>query len=365
MSGAGLRGFWLALFVIFAVQTGIVPAPGLDAASAWAQTSGTVPGNSAGNVSDAEFWRAIRKGVTGSVTIPDKKAGVLVQSDGDELRAFRNGPMSQFGGWILLAVLVVLALFLALRGRIRVEAGMSGETVERFNPFERFVHWLTASSFIILALSGLNTLYGKYLLPELIGKSTFATLTLWGKVAHTSIAWAFMLGIVLMFVSWVKDNIPRAIDLQWLLAAGGLFTKGVHPPSGRFNAGQKFIFWAVVLGGGSLSLSGLSLLFPFEMQMFAGTFKVLNLVGFELPTQLTPLQETQYALMWHGFLALVMIAVIVAHIYIGSLGMEGAFDAVGTGQVDVNWAREHHNLWVAELEQSGQAADTARPHPAE
>ena len=349
----------LAAFVVLAINVSSPDAPSLGVADAHAQSSGQVPGNFSGNLSNSEMWRGIRGGLCGSVSIPDKKAACLVQSQGDEFRAFRNGPMSEYGGWALLAVLVVLVLFFALRGRIRVDAGLSGQTIERFNSFERFIHWMTASSFIVLALSGLNTLYGKYFLPAIIGKQAFASLTLFGKYAHTWIAWAFMIGIVLMFVAWVKDNFPGKADVQWLLGGGGLFSKGMHPPSKRFNAGQKFIFWSVVLGGGSLAGSGLALLFPFEIQLFAGTFKLLNAFGMQLPTTLSPLQETQYALMWLGIVSIVMICIIVGHIYIGSLGMEGAFDAVGTGQVDINWAKEHHSLWVKDMEgQSGTSAST-------
>ncbi len=170
------------------------------------------------------------------------------------------------------------------------------------------------------------------------------------------IAFAFMLGIVLMFVLWVRHNIPTLADLRWIAVGGGLFTKGMHPPAKRFNAGQKLIFWAVVLGGGSLSVSGIALLFPFEGSVWAGTFSALNTLGFDLPTQLTALQETQLSVIWHSLVALIMIAVIIGHIYIGSVGMEGAIDAVGTGQVDINWAREHHSLWVEEVEREGQQA---------
>ena len=343
----------LMFFATSFVQTDL---PGMGTVRALAQTTGDVPGNWSGNISDTQFWRAIRKGVTGSVSIPDKKAGQLVQSDGDELRAFRQGPMSQFGGWLLIGSLIVLGLFYVGRGRIQVEAGLSGRTIERFNAFERFVHWLTASSFIILALTGLNMLYGKYVLPSIIGKSAFASLTMFGKFAHDWIAWAFILGIILMFFSWVRHNIPNMADVRWLLAGGGMFSKGGHPPAKRFNAGQKIIFWLVIVGGASLSGTGLALLFPFEIEMFAATFKVMNQLGTNFPTELSPIQETQYALIWHGVMALVMIAIIIAHIYIGSLGMEGAFDAVGTGQVDINWANEHHNLWVQEMESIGENA---------
>ncbi len=343
----------LMFFATSFVQTDL---PGMGTVRALAQTTGDVPGNWSGNISDTQFWRAIRKGVTGSVSIPDKKAGQLVQSDGDELRAFRQGPMSQFGGWLLIGSLIVLGLFYVGRGRIQVEAGLSGRTIERFNAFERFVHWLTASSFIILSLTGLNMLYGKYLLPSIIGKSAFASLTMFGKFAHDWIAWAFILGIILMFFSWVRHNIPNMADVRWLLAGGGMFSKGVHPPAKRFNAGQKIIFWLVIEGGASLSGTGLALLFPVEIEMFAATFKVMNQLVSNFPTELSPIQETQYALMWHGIMALVMIAIIIAHIYIGSLGMEGAFDAVGTGQVDINWAKEHHNLWVQEMESMDENA---------
>ena len=359
---AGMGIFLLAVFAGVAALTG---SPVLDIKPAAAQTGGQVPGNWSGNTSDAEFWRAIRKGVRGSVSIPDKKAAQLVQSEGDEFRAFRNGPMAEIGAWVMLASVIFIAVFFVARGRIRIDAGPdpSGHTIERFNGLERFAHWLTASSFIVLAISGLNMLYGKLFLPAIIGKGGFATLTLWGKLAHNYISWAFMLGIFMMFILWVKDNIPSKVDLQWLAVGGGLFTKGLHPPSRRFNAGQKFIFWSVILGGASLVLSGLALLFPFELNMFADTFKALNLLGFSFPTELSPLQETQYALMWHGIVALAMIAIIIGHIYIGSLGMEGAFDAVGDGHVDLNWAREHHGMWVEEVE--NEASEGAQQQPAE
>ncbi len=316
---------------------------------AYAQETGNVPGNAAGNVSDAELWRAIRKGVSGTVSIPDKKAGVLVQSEGDDFRMFRNGPLSSYGGWALLGIFLLLGVFFTLRGRIKIDSGRSGRTVLRFNDLERFTHWLTASSFIVLGLSGLNTLYGKYVLMPVIGKSAFASLTLYSKMAHNYIGFAFMLGILLMVVIWVRENIPSRLDVQWILKGGGLFSKGSHPPAKKFNAGQKLIFWSVVLGGASISYTGICLLFPFEFAPFAPTFALLNGIGFDLPAVTTPLHETQLALLWHAVMALALIVIIIAHIYIGSLGMEGAIEAVTTGEVDENWAREHHSLWLEEI----------------
>lgn len=127
-----------------------------------------------------------------------------------------------------------------------------------------------------------------------------------------------------------------------------MFKKGSHPPAKKFNAGQKILFWLIILGGASLSLSGISLLFPFQTAIFAKTFEVVNIFGFNLPTDLTPVAEMQLATLWHSVVALALICVVVAHIYIGSLGMEGAFDAMGSGEVDRNWAKEHHSVWYAE-----------------
>lgn len=312
-------------------------------------TGGHVPGNAQGNTSDYEIWRDIRGGLQGTVSIPDKKLGVLVQSEGESWRAIRNGPVALYGSWLLLAVIGLLALFFALRGRIEIEEGWSGKTVERFGPLDRFAHWLSAVSFIVLALTGLNLLYGKYVLMPILGKSAFAAITQAGKLAHNFLAFAFMLGIVLMFVLWVRHNIPNRYDLIWLAKGGGLFSKGVHPPSERFNAGQKIIFWLVVLLGVSVSMSGVALLFPYEFSLFAKTFAALNVFGLGLPTDLSPLQEQQLNQVWHAIVSMVMIAVVIAHIYIGSIGMQGAFAAMGSGRVDANWAREHHSVWYARV----------------
>lgn len=325
---------------------------------------GRVPGNALGNTSDSEFWREIRRGYQGYVSIPDQKAGILIQSEGELWRSVRNGPLSTYGVWGLLGMIGLLALFFAVRGRIRIEAGRSTQRIERFKAVERFGHWLTAGSFIILALTGLNILYGRYVLPDLIGKEAFATLTLWGKYVHNYVAFAFMAGLVLIFVMWVRHNIPDRYDLIWLSKAGGLLSRHSHPPARKFNAGQKVIFWLTILGGLSLSLSGWALLFPFEYTMFSKTFAVLNVFGLGLPTDLTPVQEQQLAHLWHAAVALVLVMVIIGHIYIGSIGMEGAFDAMGTGQVDLNWAREHHSLWVEEVLGPAAARSRAAKQPA-
>ncbi|MEL6317450.1 MAG: cytochrome b/b6 domain-containing protein, partial [Pseudomonadota bacterium] len=174
------------------------------------------------------------------------------------------------------------------------------------------------------------------------------------------VAAAFIVGLALVFVMWVLRNIPNWTDVKWMLKGGGLFVKGVHPDSYKFNAGQKLIFWSTILGGASLSLSGVALMFPGETAMMAKTFAVFNdVLGTTLPTELSVREEMQLQASWHAIVAFVMIAVIVAHIYIGSLGMEGAFAAMGSGQVDLNWAKEHHNLWVDEVQGAPYGSSTS------
>lgn len=292
----------------------------------------------AGASADADVWRAIRQGMPGTSSLPNPRAGVLIQSEGESWRALRNGPIATYGAWALAGVLGVLALFFLLRGRIRLDAPATGRTVQRFNGLERGAHWLTAGSFIVLALTGLNVLYGRYALLPLIGPEAFAALTGWGKLAHNYLGFAFMAGVLAIFLLWVRDNIPERADLGWFAKAGGLFSRNVHPEAKKFNGGQKVIFWSTVLGGAALGFTGLALLFPFS---FGGT------------------QDMQLYQMIHAITALAMVVVIIGHIYIGSVGMEGAFDAMGSGQVEEEWAREHHALWLAEVKGEGGGAPRA------
>ncbi|WP_417667030.1 formate dehydrogenase subunit gamma [Roseibium sp.] len=344
-----LLGVLLALVVVLPghgqAQQGLAPNP----APAQSPTGGAVPGDALGVTSDSDYWRAVRGGVQGNVSIPDKKAGTLIQSEGEAWRSLRNGPLSLYASWALLGTIVVLGLFYALRGRIRIEHGPSDKTITRFKAVERFGHWMLAVSFIILGLTGLNVLYGRYVLKPLIGDGAFGFITQIGKYLHNYLAFAFAAGLVMIFVMWVKHNLPDRTDIKWLLQAGGLFSKKLHPPAKKFNAGQKLIFWSVIIGGVSLCLSGWALLFPFTTHFFAGTFGKINMIfGTDLPTVLSVIQEQQLNQLWHTIMAIFMVCVILAHIYIGSLGMEGAFDAMGSGEVDLNWAKEHHSLWVEE-----------------
>lgn len=322
-----------------------------------AQEEGQVPGGTLGPASQSDFWRAIRQGEQGRAAMPDPRAGQLIQSEGENWRAFRNGPLSTYSVWAMLGFIGLLALFFAIRGRIRIEGGRSGHTITRFGFVERFTHWLTAVCFVILAITGLNILYGRYVLLPVIGANAFAWLTLAGKYLHNYLAFGFMLGLVMMLVLWIRHNFPNRHDFVWLAKGGGMFWKGAHAPAAKFNAGQKILFWLVILGGFSVSFSGIMLMFPFQLEAFGPTFGWINwLFGTSLPAQLTLTQEMQLAQLWHAIMGLFLTIVIIGHIYIGTVGMEGAFDAMGSGRVDENWAREHHEVWVRDLEQKGRLA---------
>lgn len=331
-----------------------------------------IPGAVLNRSSDADTWRAIRHGVTGNVSIPDKKAGVLVQDAGESYRAIRNGPLFSYLGFSMLVTLVLLAIFFAWRGKIKVDKGLSGRKIKRFSTIERTGHWLMAISFIILGISGLNISFGKTVIMPIIGKDAFGPFTHFLKLTHNYIAFAFMLGLIIAFICWVLHNIPNRGDINWLLKGGGIFKKGEHPPAGKFNAGQKLIFWGVMIGGLSLSVSGWALMFPFEYSFFSSTMSAFSAIGLDVGNWIgignapySVIQEQQYNNIWHAIMGVLMICLILAHIYIGTIGMEGAYDAMGSGDVDENWAIEHHSLWVEEVKAQERSADGANVQAAE
>ena len=312
-----------------------------------------------GGASDSDVFRALRYG-TADITVSsyNPESRVVIQDGGMWWLEFRRGPLATYGAWLLGGMLILLALFYLVRGRIRIDGPRTGRTITRFNGFERFGHWLLAGSFLLLAFTGLATLFGRKVLIPAFGHEIFSTIAIASKWIHNNVAWAFMLGLAIVILNWTLQNIPNRHDLIWLAKGGGLFSKHSHPPAKKFNAGQKIIFWLVVLLGLSISASGLSLLFPYELPMFADTFHHLNqwgisdLLGFgALPEQMSPQEEQQYAQLWHAIVGFVFMAIILAHIYLGTIGMEGAFDAMGSGEVEEQWAREHHGLWVDEVKE--------------
>jgi formate dehydrogenase subunit gamma len=283
-------------------------------------------------------------------------SGVLVQSEGDAWQAMRNGPLALSGLLIIGGSIAALALFYFTAGPIKMHGPLAGVRIPRLSAVERFSHWLMAVPFVILAITGLALLYGKSAIMPLVGKEAFATFMVYGKMTHNYLGVVYMIGLIMSFIVWVKVNLFGKVELLWLAKAGGALCKpGEHLPVRKFNAGQKILFWLVMLGGVSVSLSGIMLLYPFEFQMFGKTFGVLNMLGlsalgFPLPTELTALQEQQLAQLWHSFVSLVLVAIVIGHVYLGTIGMHYSFDAIGSGYVDRNWAREHHSLWAEEVE---------------
>jgi formate dehydrogenase subunit gamma len=293
------------------------------------------------SVKEEQLFRELQR-LEGRITIPDRKAGVLEQPAGRDWRQFSQVTLRWIGGIAILGALLGLVVFYLWRGMVKIQSGRSGRTITRFNAFERFVHWMTAVCFIILAISGLNVTFGKALLLPLMSPEAFTGWSQWAKYAHNYLSFPFTIGVVLIFLMWLAGNIPNRTDVVWVREGmGGILDPNKHPPAHRFNAGQKAIYWIVVLGGAAVAITGYLLMFPFY-----GT----TIVGM------------QWAQIIHGVVAVLFIAAMLAHIYIGTIGMEGAFEAMGTGEVDLNWAEEHHKLWVDdELEQAGIAHRGRKP----
>jgi formate dehydrogenase subunit gamma len=301
------------------------------------QPSSVNPTNSA--VSEDQLLRQF-KSIQGRGSIPDTKSYKIEQPEGREWRHFHEVTLRWIGAISILGVLALLVIFYLSRGMVRLHSGRSGRTIVRFNAAERFVHWMTASCFIVLALSGLNVTFGKKLLLPLMSPEAFTAWSEWAKYAHNYLSFPFTLGVVLIFFMWLAGNIPNRVDVEWFKRGGGLIGHD-QPPAQRFNGGQKLIYWIVVLGGSALAVSGYLLIFPFYG---------------------TDIQSMQSAEIAHAVVAMLFIAAMIGHIYIGTIGMEGAFEAMGTGSVDVNWAKEHHALWL-EHENRRAGADQSQGRP--
>ncbi len=267
--------------------------------------------------------------LAGVVAYPGAVNDVLEQPAGRLWRARHNLGVNLTGGWVIFGVGLALSAFLLLHGRVRTREAYEGRSVQRFNLFERSNHWMVAVSFILIALTGLLLLYGQFGLKPLMDVQTYADLAAASAWAHMVLAVPFVLGVATMFALWLRHNLITRRDLAWLRRGGFIGDPDKQPAAPKFNAGQKLIFWLVVLGTLLLLASGVTLMLPFFWTGYDG------------------MQLVQLA---HAVGGLLMIGVIIAHIYIGTIGMERAIDAMWSGQVDRAWAREHHRLWVDRLE---------------
>jgi formate dehydrogenase subunit gamma len=264
--------------------------------------------------------------IQGLGQIPDTKSYVIEQPMGRVWRQFHEVWLHWIGAIAVLGMLALLTIFYLVRGRVRMQSGLSGVRIVRFSAFERFVHWMTATCFIILAFTGLNITFGKDLLLPLIGPSAFSSWSLAAKYAHNFTGFPFTLGVILISLIWFSGNIPNRVDAEWFKRGGGIVGHD-HPPAYRFNGGEKAVYWIAVLAGTAVAVTGFILIFPFYVTDIAGM---------------------QLAQVIHGVVAVLFIAVILGHIYIGTIGEERAFEAMGGGTVDLNWAKENHSLWLEE-----------------
>ena len=266
-------------------------------------------------------------------SVRGRETNVLLEDKGQWWRTIRNGPVTFYGGILILVVPALLLAFFAVKGPFKLHAPLSGKLIERFNSAERMVHWTMAISFVALAVSGLILLFGKYVLMPLFGASVFSWTAQAMKAVHNFVGPLFMFSLVVFFFMYVRDNIFKPHDFTWLSKFGGLLS-GNHVPSGRFNGGEKVWFWlSIVILGVVVSASGLILLFP-NWDSTRELMAEANLV--------------------HGVIAILFTAASLGHIYIGTIGTQGALQGMREGYVDETWAKEHHEMWYDDVK-SGKA----------
>ena len=285
----------------------------------------------------SNYWRAVRTGLEGysSVTgksMPDAAGAndwknmqtqLLVDNGGQNWRQLRNNLLADWGGGILLVVLFAIFVFFAFRGSVPLEGGRSGRRLLRWQPWERGLHWYTATLFVVLAITGLSLLFGRVVLIPLLGPEGFAAWAGMSMMLHEALGPWFSAGVALMIIFWIGRNIPNRDDITWFLRGGGI-VGNAHPPAGFANAGEKVWFWFIAIVGTMVILTGLAL---------------IGWIG-------TPARESiQLAHLWHTGGALAWIALWFGHAYIGTLGSEGSIDAMTTGYVDEAWAKQHHDQW--------------------
>jgi formate dehydrogenase subunit gamma len=318
-----------------------------------AERNKTQPGN------NAPVWRAVRE--TGGLTsLPGAEMGVLIQpfvqypgskftSAGEAWRQVRNQWILPYGGSLLLIVVVAMGLFYRAKGSMGGHEPDTGRKIERFTPLERAAHWTNAIAFVALAVSGVIMAWGKFFLLPILGGTLFGWLSYALKNLHNFAGPLFAVSLLIVLATFIKDNWPSAGDWEWIKRAGGLFG-GEEVPSHRFNAGEKLVFWGGVLVLGLIVVvSGL----------------VLNML---VPGMAYLRSDMQIAHMVHAVAGVLMMAMFLGHIYMGTIGMKGAYGAMRTGYVDEGWAKEHHRLWYDDVragripaQRSGQAAPMGAP----
>lgn len=287
------------------------------------------PGN------NAPVWREVRKeGQEHYTSIKGRETGVLVQSAGDTWRRLRNGPVTFYGGWLIVLVCLVIAAIYFAKGPINLHEKPTGRLIERFTVTERWAHWVMGISFCVLGATGLIILFGKHVVLPVIGYTLFSWLSALSKNLHNFVAPLFIASLLVFIVMYVKDNVPEKGDGAWLAKGWKIFA-GEHLPSGRFNAGEKVWFWiGVVILCLILSVTGLILLFP-NFDQVRATMQQAHIV--------------------HAVAAILVIGLGLGHIYMGTIGVEGAYRNMRDGVTDETWGKEHHEYWYNDVK-SGKIA---------
>src|SRR3990170_814410 len=289
----------------------------------------TPPGN------NAPVWREVRSGNEGYTSLPGREMGVLVQSAGETWRQIRNGPVTFYGGWLVVLVVLVIAAIYFAKGPVKVHDKPSGRMIERFTLVERWAHWVMGISFVVLGITGLIILFGKHVLLPVIGYTLFAWLSALSKNLHNFVAPLFAVSLLIFIIMFIKDNLPKSYDFSWFAKAPGFFA-GKHIPSGRFNGGEKAWFWGgVVVLSLALVGSGAVLLFP-NFDQVRSTMQQASVI--------------------HMVAGLLVIAASLGHIYLGTIGVEGAYQAMRSGYVDEVWAKEHHEYWYNDVRGGAKSA---------
>ncbi len=275
----------------------------------------------------ASFWRRVRRGSSCYTAVPGREAGVPIHGNGINWSEYRNKILAPYGSYLMGVALVLIAAFYILRGKIRMEKGLSGELVQRFSVYQRIIHWFAAILFWLLAFSGPVLLYGRYVLIPLLGARGFAITAAACKEVHNLFGPIFLLALVLMIVTFVRDNLFQKGDIAWLKNGGGMF--GSRASASRFNLGEKIWFWLVCILGISISTSGLALDF--------------SIIGLDRTAM-------DLAHVIHSATAIIFVAISFGHIYLGTVGTQGTLQGITGGSVDANWVQLHHDRWIPNMQ---------------
>lgn len=286
----------------------------------------------------SNYWRAVRGGAEGYTAVKGQETNVLIQSSGENWRRLRNGPVATIGSYLIFISLITLLLYHLKSGGMKLDNGRSGKTVTRWEIFDRIIHWSVASLFILLAITGLSMMFGRAVLIPLLGGDGFAAYASIAIIIHNYLGPLFMAVLLILILSWMKHNVINGNDIKWFKAGGGGIIGNQHVSCGRFNGGEKVWFWIVTLLGLTVGITGLILDFP-NFEQVRSTMQNANLI--------------------HGALSIVWIAVAFGHIYIGTIGSEGSLDGMLTGEVDENWAKQHHDLWYDEVKNGEDDSSTS------